>query len=105
MTTVTRIKRISPVQLGKMLAVIYGLISLIIVPFILAFSVIGALAGASGRFGGFGPAALGAGFGLVMILLLPLLYAAFGFIGGILGGFIYNLVAKWVGGIEVEFES
>jgi hypothetical protein len=92
-------------QLGKMLAAVYGLISLIIVPFILAFSVIGAFAGASGRSGGFGLAALGAGFGLVMILLLPLLYAAIGFIGGVLGGFIYNLVAKWVGGIEVEFES
>ena len=104
MPTLTRIKKISPLQLGKMLAVLYGLISLIIVPFFLLFSVIGAVAGVS-QHGSAGPAALGAGFGIVMAIALPIFYAAFGFIGGVIGGYLYNLVARWIGGIEIEIEQ
>jgi len=35
---------------------------------------------------------------------MPFFYAALGFIFGVVGAFIYNLLAKWVGGIEVEVE-
>jgi hypothetical protein len=35
---------------------------------------------------------------------LPFLYAFFGFISGVIGAWIYNLVAGWIGGIEVEIE-
>jgi hypothetical protein len=44
--------------------------------------------------------AMGAG----AALFAPILYAVMGFIIGVIGAFIYNLVAKWVGGIEVEVE-
>jgi hypothetical protein len=27
-----------------------------------------------------------------------------GFLGGVIGGAIYNLIAGWIGGIEVEVE-
>ncbi|MBP8257789.1 MAG: DUF3566 domain-containing protein [Opitutaceae bacterium] len=43
-------------------------------------------------------------FGLGFALLLPVIYAVMGFVQGALGGLIYNLVAKWIGGIEVEVE-
>lgn len=105
MVTTTRIKKISPLQLGKMLAVIYGLISIIIVPFFIIFAVIGSIAGAASHSNGFAPAAFGVGFSVVMALIFPVMYAGFGFIAGVLGGFVYNLVAKWVGGIEVELET
>lgn len=104
MNTVTRIKRISPVQLGKMLAVIYALVSLIAVPFFLLFGVMGLFANSFGG-GSHTSGALGVGLGLGMMLVFPVMYAVFGFIGGVIGGFVYNLVAKWVGGIEVEFEA
>jgi hypothetical protein len=44
--------------------------------------------------------ALGTGFALFM----PVLYAVMGFVFGVIGAFIYNVIAKWVGGIEVEVE-
>jgi DNA-directed RNA polymerase subunit M/transcription elongation factor TFIIS len=42
--------------------------------------------------------------GLVGLFLGPLLAGVFGFIGGVILAFLYNVVAGWVGGIEVELE-
>ena len=33
---------------------------------------------------------------------MPFIYEAMGFVFGALDALIYNVVAKWVGGIEVE---
>jgi hypothetical protein len=40
--------------------------------------------------------------GAAFTVMIPVLYGVMGFIGGIIGALIYNLVAKWIGGIEVE---
>jgi len=107
MATVTRIRKVTPLQLGKMLALVYGAIALVIVPFIAVFMGIGALVSANAagsNHAAFLPAAMGVGMGLFMILFVPILYAGMGFIIGLLGAMIYNLVAKWVGGIEIELE-
>jgi hypothetical protein len=97
-TTKRRIKRIGPLQLGKMLALLYGIMGLIFVPIVLAVSALSAaLPNQSHR-----PAfVLGTGF---FVLLMPILYAAMGFVFGLIGALIYNLVARFVGGIEVEVE-
>ena len=92
-----RIKRISPLQLGKMLALLYGIIGLIAIPFFLFMATMSAQLPPDQR----GPLmAMGAG----AALFAPVLYAVVGFIFGIIGAVIYNVVAKWVGGIEVEVE-
>jgi len=40
------------------------------------------------------------GFGIFM----PIFYGAMGFVFGIIMAAIYNLIAGWIGGIEVEVE-
>ena len=40
------------------------------------------------------------GFPFVLIILLPFIYALFGFLFTIYGCAIYNQVAKWTGGFE-----
>lgn len=42
--------------------------------------------------------------GLAALILSPLLYGVLGFIGGIIGAALYNLVAPRVGGIRIETE-
>ncbi|MFH1776920.1 MAG: DUF3566 domain-containing protein [Candidatus Omnitrophota bacterium] len=42
---------------------------------------------------------------VIFLLFIPILYIILGFIGGVIGAFVYNLCAKWVGGIELEFEE
>ncbi len=97
LTAKRRIKRFAPVQLGKMLAVLYGAMGLLFIPFFLIMSVMATRVPQQQRVG---MMALGTGFAFIF----PFLYAAFGFIFGIVGAWIYNLIAKWIGGIEVEVE-
>jgi hypothetical protein len=101
-----RIKRIAPLQAGKMLGVLYTCMGLIFLPFF-------ALAGVAGAFAQHAqqtqnvsgpPAALMTvmmfGFGIFM----PIIYGVMGFVFGIIMAAIYNLIARWIGGIEVEVE-
>jgi hypothetical protein len=100
------IKRIAPLQTGKMLGVLYACLGLIFLPIFM-------LAGAAGAFAqhsqGTGasptaPAAAVAGIMFGMGILMPVIYGVMGFIGGVLGAAVYNLVARWIGGIELEVE-
>jgi len=107
-----RLARVAPLQLGIVLAVLYGLISLVIfVPIggcsMLFFNAHHAVGGPSfhGPIGSSAPALMGGIFGGFMLIFLPLLYAAMGFIGGVIAAAIYNVVAKWTGGIEFTVED
>lgn len=79
-----RLTHVSPLQLGIVLALLYGIVSLIFVPFL----VLGAMFGPHGS------------FGAVFFIFVPILYAILGFIGGVIAAFVYNIVAKWTGGVE-----
>jgi hypothetical protein len=52
-----------------------------------------------------GSAGFGAGLGFLAIIVFPIMYGAIGFVAGAIGALIYNLVARWVGGIEIEFQQ
>jgi|SRR5450432_4199093 len=92
-----RIKSVGILSSAKMACVIYGCIGLIVIP----FALIGGLAGlASGNKGGM---LGGIGF-FVLALLAPIFYAAIGFVSGAITALVYNLAAKWMGGIEIELE-
>lgn len=38
----------------------------------------------------------------VIVLIIPIIYAVVGLVGGIIAAAIYNLVARWTGGLEFE---
>lgn len=57
-----------------------------------------------------GSSALGAGASsivaaLAMMVMFPVFYGVIGLIAGALGSVIYNLLAKLIGGLEIEIES
>ena len=43
--------------------------------------------------------------GPLAIIAVPVLSVIIGFIAGAIGAFLYNVVAGWVGGVELEFEK
>jgi hypothetical protein len=76
------------------------MISLIFfVPLFLILSLAGAASGAKGA------TAVPFIFSGVFVIFLPIIYAVLGFIGGVIAAFVYNLVAKWTGGIEFTTEE
>ena len=82
-----RLTRVAPLRAGIVLGILYGIGGLIAAPFFL-------LAAFMGREGAVG--------GIVLAVTFPIIYAVGGFIGGIIAAALYNLVAKWTGGLEFE---
>jgi hypothetical protein len=97
---VRRLKRISPLQLGKFTGILYALLSLILIPFVLLALLLSAFA----PNGNDNLSGLGLGFAAVMVVLAPVIYGVMGFILGAFAGWIYNVVAGWTGGLEFEIE-
>ncbi len=91
------IKKIGIFSVSKVYAIIFAIIGLIGG---LIFAVFGMVASAVGNFG-----ALGASIGILSVILFPVLYGVIGFVMGALGALIYNLVAAWIGGIEIELKG
>jgi hypothetical protein len=100
-----RIKRVTPLQAGKMLGVLYTCMGLIFLPFFMLAAAAGAFVPPAQAHGGAAPpAAAIAGIMMGMGLLMPVIYGVMGFFIGIIGAAVYNLIARWIGGIEVEVE-
>jgi hypothetical protein len=93
-----RIKRFAPLQLGKIMGLTYGLMGLLFCPVFLLAAVFGSHVPNQQH------APLMMAFGTGFAIAMPFIYGAIGFVFGVIGAFIYNLMAKWVGGIEVEVE-
>ena len=89
-----RLKHIDPLQLGKVLAALYGCLSLIVVPFILVFSLVASQAGHGSAFPG-----------VLLLIFVPVLYAVLGFVAGVIMAVLYNLLAAFTGGIHFTLED
>lgn len=98
-----RLKRIAPVKFGLISGIIYGLISLVFVPFfLLSFGL--ALVLPHAQQNSALPEGLGVAFGALLCLFFPVVYAVMGGLFGMLAAWLYNVAASWVGGIEFEVE-
>jgi len=78
---------IAPARAGIVLGALYGFIGLIIAPFALLVALFAKDA---------------SGSHVLFSVSLPVLYGFAGFIGGIIMAALYNLIAKWAGGLEFE---
>ena len=95
-----KITKIGILSAAKIQGITLGLFGLLAGIVMMIISLI-----ASAFMGSMGNNTAGIGIGLGMAIIIPLLYGAIGFIGGAIGAFIYNLAAKWVGGLEIDLEK
>lgn len=91
------VKSIEPFSVAKIAGMIYGCLGLLIAPVFLLIGVMGATLGQNNPFAGI--------FSVGFAVLIPFLYGVFGFIMGFIGALLYNLFARWVGGVELELEA
>jgi len=97
-----KIKRVGVLSLAKIHGAITFCIALVIIaPIFLLMSVFGAMSSMGDR-NPFG--AIGVVGGIFISVLIPIFYGCIGFVVGAITGFVYNLVAGWVGGVEVELD-
>ena len=91
------VTRIAPMSLAKISAVLYAILGLIFGGIISIFSTIG------GAFADESEAGMaGMMFGAAAVIILPIFYACLGFVGSLLMASLYNAVAGWVGGVEMD---
>ncbi|MDP6418463.1 MAG: hypothetical protein QGG80_03225 [Candidatus Krumholzibacteria bacterium] len=76
----------------------------------LVMAALGFIAGVLYAFGGFfyelftGTLNSGTALAFMALIGMPLMFAACGFVAGAVGAVLYNLVARWFGGIEMDFD-
>lgn len=90
------ISEIDILSLGKVVGAVYGAFGLIAWLFVPLFLLIPS---------GGGEEMFAKGVTMFFLLAAPLVYAVFGFIGGLVAGFIYNILARSVGGLRVTLRQ
>jgi hypothetical protein len=94
------IKHVGVMSVGKLYGVMCAALGLLAGVLFAAIGSLGAgIASASGS-----SALPFAGIGVAAVIVIPLVYGIFGFIGGLISAVLYNLFAGIVGGIEVTTE-
>lgn len=85
-----RIRRVEPIAAAKVAGVLYALMGLVFVPI---FAVVSFAAPS------------GSGFGMGLTILMPIFYGVMGFVFTAIAAALYNVVAGWIGGIELELDT
>ena len=96
------VRRVGPGSAFKIGLVLYGIIGLVAGIVMACVSLVAGSLGNMGQSAVPGGRALGLGMGFGAIILFPLLYGVIGGVFAAVGAVIYNLVAGWVGGLEVD---
>jgi hypothetical protein len=93
------VRRVGPLSFAKVMGMLYGLMGLIFGACISLFSFVGSALAPKEA-----PAGLGILFGVGAIVALPIFYGVIGFVFSLIGAALYNLVASWVGGVELDVQ-
>ena len=90
------INRIGAFSLARMLGTLYAIVGLLIGAVVSLAAVAGTFG--SGETSGIPGVIMGAG----AIVILPIVYACLGFITSWIGATLYNVLARMVGGVEMD---
>jgi hypothetical protein len=96
------VKRISPGSAFKVGLIAYAILGLVLGVFMACISIVSGSFGALTQSAAPGAQFFRLGMGVGAIIFMPLIYGAFGAVFSAIGAAIYNLVAGWVGGLEVD---
>jgi hypothetical protein len=86
-----RLTRVAPLRAAIVLGILGGFIGVLFAPIFLVAAFFSPKEGNSTVIAG-----------LAIAVLMPFFFAAIGFLSGLLGAALYNLVAKWTGGLQVD---
>ena len=93
------LKRIAPLRAANISALVYGLLTCVFMLLFSPFFLFAFLLGQSEGVGLAGPL-----FAFIMLVIYPIMGFVMGWIMGLVGAAIYNLVVRWTGGLLLEFK-
>jgi hypothetical protein len=91
------LKKIDILSVAKLEGLLLAIVGLIIGIVVAIVSVTVGFAASLGS--------MGAGYGVLAIIIMPIYMGIMGFVAGAIMAFLYNTVAERIGGIKIEFES
>ena len=91
------IKRIGPLSCAKLSGLLYAVIGLLIGGVFSMAAMAGAFASETA-----GAAGIGAIMGVGAVIVFPILYGLMGFVATLIAAWLYNVLAGFVGGIEID---
>jgi hypothetical protein len=91
------VKRIGPLSCAKLAGTLYGILGLCFGAVMSVVALAGGFAGQSQE-----SAAFGTIFGVLAIVIVPVLYGGLGFVMTLITAALYNLLAGVVGGVEID---
>lgn len=95
----TSLRRVGVLSAAKVGGVFYGILGLIFIPIFVLLALVGAVAEKTQD-------ARAALVGAIFVaIFMPVLYAVIGFAFGALAAFLYNAIAGWFGGLELELDG
>lgn len=96
------VRKFGVLSVGKIMGALYALLGFVLGIFAALFSLIGSAVGMMNSDSStmFGSLFVGVG----SIIFLPLVYGILGFIFGLISALLYNVVARFIGGIEIEVD-
>jgi hypothetical protein len=94
------LKRLGPLSFAKVSGLLYGIFGLVAGCVCALISLVGGVA--SDEPGG---PVFGALFGVGAVIFLPIVYGGLGFVMSLVMAGLYNVVARWVGGVEIQIEQ
>lgn len=95
------LNKIDPLSVAKLEGIIGVVVGLILGVIFASFGVMSGLyPSESAMFAN----SMFANLGVVGIIVLPIFYGVTMFLAGLIGAWIYNLIASWVGGVKLQLE-
>lgn len=100
------VKSVGIVSLAKFMGLLYAGLGLLFGCIFALFSLLGggAMLAAGGADSGAAGMGMMAGMGIGAVILFPIMYGILGFIAGLVSAFLFNLAAKFTGGLEIEVQ-
>ncbi|MBI4176690.1 MAG: hypothetical protein HY518_05780 [Candidatus Aenigmarchaeota archaeon] len=98
------VRKVDVLSMAKIYAVIMAIIGFIMgIVMAVIFLTVGSFVPAAT-----GPASFGLlpfGLGVLSIIAFPILYGVLGFVMGAIGAFLYNVIAGWIGGVQLDLQG
>jgi uncharacterized membrane protein YfbV (UPF0208 family) len=95
------IRHVTPLRLANVMSLVYGCVMTVFAVLFLPFFLLMIRLSPNAPAGGIAPAI----FTVIMLVLYPIIGLVAGWLMGMIGGAVYNVIVRWTGGVLMEWNE